>query len=232
MDIADASSASRVWSDGQNAWGSSMLAERIGRFTWVTVCFIVAIVGSFIGAITGGVIGLAAECGFLRSSVVGAISGAVFSIEAIDSACVLWRSNESVAWSIVYMIDIFCSLLSGRLVCDKVEPVLHSAVQNQIRAATSPLYADFDFFETTGQQGMPSESLQKLLKTSITNENKFVVTRKTVCCLVCLQDFQIGETARLLPCCRHIFHLQCIDDWLVRQGNCPLCRQDFRDSTS
>uniref|UniRef100_A0A0G4GZQ7 RING-type E3 ubiquitin transferase n=1 Tax=Chromera velia CCMP2878 TaxID=1169474 RepID=A0A0G4GZQ7_9ALVE len=46
-------------------------------------------------------------------------------------------------------------------------------------------------------------------------------------CAVCMSDFQEREPVRVLPC-RHVFHDGCIDNWLVRQANCPLCNFDLR----
>ncbi|MED6183292.1 hypothetical protein PIB30_036558 [Stylosanthes scabra] len=43
-------------------------------------------------------------------------------------------------------------------------------------------------------------------------------------CSVCLNEFQEGETLRLLPKCSHAFHIPCIDTWLRSHTNCPLCR--------
>ncbi|CAL5417846.1 unnamed protein product [Camellia sinensis] len=43
-------------------------------------------------------------------------------------------------------------------------------------------------------------------------------------CSVCLNEFQEGETLRLLPKCNHGFHIPCIDTWLRSHTNCPLCR--------
>ncbi|KAK3690631.1 hypothetical protein LTR37_019075 [Vermiconidia calcicola] len=44
-------------------------------------------------------------------------------------------------------------------------------------------------------------------------------------CLVCLCDFEIKETARKLVKCNHLFHKECIDQWLTQGRNsCPLCR--------
>lgn len=41
-------------------------------------------------------------------------------------------------------------------------------------------------------------------------------------CSICLVDFIGGEVVRKLPC-GHYFHDSCIDSWLGRNKNCPLC---------
>ncbi|KAF3197905.1 hypothetical protein TWF679_002532 [Orbilia oligospora] len=44
-------------------------------------------------------------------------------------------------------------------------------------------------------------------------------------CLVCLSDFENDEICRQLAQCHHIFHKDCIDEWLTTGRNsCPLCR--------
>ncbi|KAK9697637.1 hypothetical protein RND81_08G050100 [Saponaria officinalis] len=44
-------------------------------------------------------------------------------------------------------------------------------------------------------------------------------------CSVCLNEFQNVEVLRLLPKCKHGFHIGCIDQWLESHSSCPLCRQ-------
>ncbi|CAL5014172.1 unnamed protein product [Urochloa decumbens] len=48
-------------------------------------------------------------------------------------------------------------------------------------------------------------------------------------CAVCLGDFCAGERLRLLPPCRHAFHIDCIDAWLHATASCPLCRAPVVD---
>ncbi|MCO5569353.1 hypothetical protein L7F22_023065 [Adiantum nelumboides] len=43
-------------------------------------------------------------------------------------------------------------------------------------------------------------------------------------CPVCLSEFQEAERGRLLPNCKHRFHVECIDTWLLANGTCPVCR--------
>ncbi|KAM1501102.1 hypothetical protein TB2_025889 [Malus domestica] len=43
-------------------------------------------------------------------------------------------------------------------------------------------------------------------------------------CAVCLSKFEDIEILRLLPKCKHAFHISCIDNWLEKHSSCPLCR--------
>lgn len=43
-------------------------------------------------------------------------------------------------------------------------------------------------------------------------------------CAICMCDFVLGESLRFLPC-MHIYHKDCIDDWLMRAFTCPSCME-------
>ncbi|KAL3532919.1 hypothetical protein ACH5RR_006440 [Cinchona calisaya] len=43
-------------------------------------------------------------------------------------------------------------------------------------------------------------------------------------CAICLEGFKEGELCRKLPDCNHFFHRNCVDNWLIRVPNCPVCR--------
>jgi len=44
-------------------------------------------------------------------------------------------------------------------------------------------------------------------------------------CMICLGDFSIGDACRRLPC-RHVFHSSCVDEWLRRCTDCPICKDN------
>ncbi|KAI3997731.1 hypothetical protein MKX01_011806 [Papaver californicum] len=56
----------------------------------------------------------------------------------------------------------------------------------------------------------------------IKNTNERVVE-----CAVCLGEYEDEDMLRLLPICRHVFHCQCIDAWLVSHSTCPVCRSNI-----
>lgn len=45
-------------------------------------------------------------------------------------------------------------------------------------------------------------------------------------CTICLCEFENGEDVRRLPC-MHLFHINCVDQWLVTNTKCPICRVDI-----
>ena len=37
-------------------------------------------------------------------------------------------------------------------------------------------------------------------------------------------EFTVGDSVRYLPC-MHTYHMECIDDWLMRSFTCPSCME-------
>jgi len=44
-------------------------------------------------------------------------------------------------------------------------------------------------------------------------------------CSICLNDFDPSDAVRQLGSCSHTFHRSCIDLWLLRRADCPLCKR-------
>ncbi len=45
-------------------------------------------------------------------------------------------------------------------------------------------------------------------------------------CTICIADYKNGEKLKTLPC-MHRFHSDCINEWLGRKSECPLCKYDL-----
>ncbi|CAL7934077.1 unnamed protein product [Xylocopa violacea] len=45
-------------------------------------------------------------------------------------------------------------------------------------------------------------------------------------CTICLSEFEDCESVRRLPC-MHLFHIDCVDQWLCTNKRCPICRVDI-----
>ena len=46
-------------------------------------------------------------------------------------------------------------------------------------------------------------------------------------CIICQEDFDYGEKVKLLNC-GHIFHIECIEPWLLKEKLCPFCKSEVR----
>lgn len=204
-----------------------MISAAIGNIVSAILTFSFAVVGTLLGALTGALIGQETESGFFRGAAIGAISGAVFSIEVFEYSLLLWNSDDTGIGCLLYLVDVIASLLSGRLVRERIGPAMLNAVQSQMGAIESNFEDTPDIFAIGGAKGLSRDLVEKLPIVKITNRNDFDASGDRVSCSVCLQDFQLGESVRSLPYCHHMFHLPCIDKWLTKQGSCPLCRRDL-----
>ncbi|KAF8778799.1 E3 ubiquitin-protein ligase RNF165 like protein [Argiope bruennichi] len=66
--------------------------------------------------------------------------------------------------------------------------------------------------------GLPTGMIMKC------NENEDNLEK----CTICLCEFEDDEDVRRLPC-MHLFHIECVDQWLTTNKRCPICRVDIED---
>jgi hypothetical protein len=45
-------------------------------------------------------------------------------------------------------------------------------------------------------------------------------------CLICAEPYEIGCVVTSLPC-GHLYHSNCVTDWLCRRCTCPVCRYEI-----
>ncbi|XP_075165331.1 ring finger protein goliath isoform X2 [Haematobia irritans] len=45
------------------------------------------------------------------------------------------------------------------------------------------------------------------------------------CCAICIESYKASDLIRVLPC-KHEFHKNCIDPWLIEHRTCPMCKLD------
>ena len=46
-------------------------------------------------------------------------------------------------------------------------------------------------------------------------------------CIICMEEFVKKEKLKLLPC-GHIFHDNCIKQWLLKEKTCPFCKSEIK----
>lgn len=42
-------------------------------------------------------------------------------------------------------------------------------------------------------------------------------------CVICLEGYGENSDVRILKC-KHFFHVFCLDEWLKKKKECPVCR--------
>lgn len=48
-------------------------------------------------------------------------------------------------------------------------------------------------------------------------------------CTICLEGYEDTEKVRL-SMCGHLFHMDCIDEWITKHASCPYCRHGLTES--
>ncbi|KAL8042618.1 hypothetical protein ABFX02_09G064300 [Erythranthe guttata] len=72
---------------------------------------------------------------------------------------------------------------------------------------------------------LSEETIVKNLRTRVSSMESNAVDYEQEVCVVCL-DGLFGETDKVIATlgCGHVFHVECIKNWLLRKNECPMCK--------
>ncbi|KAI3456930.1 hypothetical protein Pfo_013593 [Paulownia fortunei] len=195
---------------------SGFVFKLLKQFAVALLTCIFALGGATIGVISGALKGQTTETGLLRGVGVGAVTGAITGVQLME----LILNGEPFS-----KVALICSLVNGKIFMEWVSPAVLKAYQWQISTMETGLREISDIFEVYTIRGLSQDTIQELPSFEF-NSSETAVPCSDNSCAICLQDLKDRESTRLLPSCRHFFHLDCIDEWLTRQGTCPICRKD------
>ncbi|KAK9070619.1 hypothetical protein SSX86_011021 [Deinandra increscens subsp. villosa] len=180
--------------------------------------------GAVIGLVSGAIKGQTTETGLVRGAGVGAVSGAIIALQAVDMIAngepfskVVFVSASCILY--VYICSSLVSYISFR----------YRSINIMLTSAMETSFTDIFNVENNVAKGLSEEVINDLPK-CVFDDDKTCQSDDDKChernCVICLQDFENKEEGRELPGCKHVFHMKCIDEWLMRQGSCPICRRD------
>ncbi|KAK6926695.1 Zinc finger, RING-type [Dillenia turbinata] len=112
----------------------------------------------------------------------------------------------------------FCSVYIRRF-ADENSVDLSPRRRRNVHHSTAQLSATQQTGRLCSRQGLEPAAVRSLPMFSYDADAKHPID-----CAVCLTEFEDGETVKVIPCCRHVFHPCCIDTWLFSHASCPLCR--------
>lgn len=129
----------------------------------------------------------------------------------------LWQLL-SYGWIIIH-IGLAATAWALELRVRQAEAALRRVEDEDTRSrwgSVSSLSGYASFQDT--QVGLSPEAIAELSLDAVPAESDLA-------CSICLSPLECHEVARCLPSCRHFFHRSCIDLWLLRSADCPICKE-------
>uniref|UniRef100_A0A2P2QNY7 RING-type domain-containing protein n=1 Tax=Rhizophora mucronata TaxID=61149 RepID=A0A2P2QNY7_RHIMU len=142
----------------------------------------------------------------------------------------------SIAISLGFLVLLSTILLASYICCrasrnrsrnnSNNNPVSASASDGIILPSIIFVGEDYDE-QDSDRDGAAAVGLDQAV---INSYPKFQYTKdgsfhgRNTTCSICLCEYKDLEMLRMMPECRHFFHLCCIDAWLKLNGSCPVCR--------
>lgn len=214
-----------------------------------------AVCGLLAGALAGAAsarsaIGRRNGASVLRSAGMGALAGAILSVETLEASQILFDSTHSHVRSRtrlanamqlsrnLFHVGGYAYFIQGSLV-----PRPTGLLPEELRMLPCRTVCGDAGHETRADDaacacshscgnecpGTPTrEGLRPAFGGVKDCATSPIAERTHDQCAICFDPFLPGETVRMLPACTHEYHARCIDPWLRKRTTCPVCRTEVR----
>ena len=81
--------------------------------------------------------------------------------------------------------------------------------------------------DNTLNQPDDNQTLPKIISEIKKNTVQLDTIDKGLICSICLDDFNSEKEVIFLDC-KHIYHMECIIEWINKDASCPLCRKNIQ----
>ncbi|XP_013415948.1 E3 ubiquitin-protein ligase ZSWIM2-like isoform X2 [Lingula anatina] len=99
--------------------------------------------------------------------------------------------------------------------------VVNNLMNREIREEDYDMLLQLDSTAANQVSNIPEEVVKGFPTERVRDGSKLLAPGEQ--CRVCLRAFQAGQQIRRLPVCKHKFHIDCIDNWLIHQRpTCPI----------
>ena len=68
------------------------------------------------------------------------------------------------------------------------------------------------------------------IKSVVSDRVEIPTTAMSSSCSICLQKKMILDDLAKISDCNHLFHVGCLEEWILNSASCPLCRAKVRSS--
>jgi len=99
---------------------------------------------------------------------------------------------------------------------------------NSRNSGMMPFNMTEDQLNQIQETGLSKEDIDSLSVVKYDAEKNKNLSSDMKSCPICLDEFTDGIEVRFLWCL-HRFHKKCIDQWLEKHTNCPICKKDFSE---
>jgi len=83
------------------------------------------------------------------------------------------------------------------------------------------------FRATQAPPGATQETINEFSREEVFS-TELIPDKDRALCPICLEDYEEGDKLRYLQC-KHHFHLECVDKWLLSNKSCPVCKRNVDD---
>ncbi|KVH98522.1 E3 ubiquitin-protein ligase ATL31-like [Cynara cardunculus var. scolymus] len=123
------------------------------------------------------------------------------------------------------MAVVLACLLSAFLLICFLFYLFHRYAEHQFAlAATTGNGGERSLGKQVAARGLDPAVVATFTSFTYSVVKEIMIGQQALECAVCLNGYQDHEALRLLPECSHVFHRDCLDEWLALHVTCPVCR--------